>query len=111
MRGIAEGTLSSRLAAARKLLASRLTKRGLAVSAALVGAALSPGEASAAVPASLIHSTVATAAEGALAVSANVAALSQGVLKTMFFAKLKLGFVARLVACLGPGGVARGPVG
>src|SRR5262249_53334130 len=57
--GIPEGTLSSRLAAARKLLAQRLTRRGLAVSAAGVAALLSHGKASALVPASLIACTVA----------------------------------------------------
>ena len=102
---IPEGTLSSRLAAARRILSERLSKRGLAVSAAVVGAALANNDASAAVPTALIHSTVATATEGALALSANVAALSHGVLKNMFLAKLKVGVVALLAIGLGATGV------
>src|SRR5262249_30985349 len=49
--GLPEGTLSSRLAAARKMLAGRLARRGLALSAGGLAASLSGGAASAAVPA------------------------------------------------------------
>src|SRR2546423_10845236 len=48
--GIPEGTLSSRLAAARRMLADRLTRRGVAVSVVAVTAALSHRAASASVP-------------------------------------------------------------
>ena len=46
--GIAEGTLSSRLAAGRKDLARRLARRGVGPLTALVGASVSPGLAEAA---------------------------------------------------------------
>jgi RNA polymerase sigma factor (sigma-70 family) len=85
--GVPEGTLSSRLAAARKALAARLRKRGVALSAAGLSAAL--GQlASAGVPANLAERAVAAAlTPGAL--PAPVAALSHGVLRVMFAQKLK----------------------
>jgi RNA polymerase sigma factor (sigma-70 family) len=84
--GLPEGTLSSRLAAARKALARRLAGCGLAVTGVAL-AALWAGEARAAgLPASLVVSTV-RAAGGA--VPAGIAALTQGVLKAMLLSKLK----------------------
>jgi RNA polymerase sigma factor (sigma-70 family) len=99
--GIPEGTLSSRLAAARRLLADRLTRRGVTVGAAAVAAALSQTDAPAMVPAPLIGSTVRAAldlAAGA-STSAPVAALTQGVLNSMFLTKLKL--TAAIVTAVG----------
>src|SRR5262249_29383302 len=55
--GIPGGTLSSRLATARKLLAGRLSRRGLVLSAAGLAALLADETASAAVPAALASST------------------------------------------------------
>ncbi len=87
--GIPEGTLSSRLAAARKQLAERLGRRGLVVSTGALAAAL-PQIASAFVPVSLVNFTVQTAmlvaaghAVTAGALSPRVAALMHGVLKAM----------------------------
>src|SRR5262249_57835417 len=48
--GVPEGTLSSRLTAARRLLARRLSGRGLAVAAGVPGAALAGGAAAAVPP-------------------------------------------------------------
>jgi RNA polymerase sigma factor (sigma-70 family) len=99
--GIAEGTLSSRLAKARHVLADRLRKRGVALGASGLGCAL--GQlASAAVPPRLASATAALA-DGSAPVPASVAALSQGVLRTMFIQKLAAGAACGLliaVACL-----------
>jgi RNA polymerase sigma factor (sigma-70 family) len=91
--GLPEGTISSRLARGRRLLAKRLARHGLAPAGCAMASALSEG-ASAAVPASLVASTVKAAALVAAGQSAAVAApaavLMKGVLQTMFLAKLKL---------------------
>jgi hypothetical protein len=92
--GIAEGTLSSRLARGRRLLAQRLAPYGLSLTGAALGAALCESIASAQVPAALVLSTTKTAllvAAGELAaVSASSAILMKGVLKSMFLTKLKM---------------------
>lgn len=98
--GCAEGTVASRLARARIMLARRLRKRGIALSGGALAAVLSQQAASAGVPTSVVTSTI-KAASGA-AISANIAALTEGVIKTMLFTKLRtvfavvlmLGFVA-----------------
>jgi RNA polymerase sigma factor (sigma-70 family) len=101
--GIPEGTLSSRLATARRLLAGRLARRGLAPSVTGL-AALSRLEASACVPPALTTSTVRAAtrlgagpAAGGL-ISAEVAALTEGVLKSMLLTKLKVAAAVVLLA-------------
>jgi RNA polymerase sigma factor (sigma-70 family) len=83
--GWSVGTLRGRLERGRELLRSRLTRRGLALSAALLGAALTH-EASAALPATWIGAAFKVAAG---AVPAQVAALAGGALRTMFIAKVK----------------------
>jgi RNA polymerase sigma factor (sigma-70 family) len=105
---VPEGTLSSRLTTARRMLAKRLTRRGLTVSGGALAAAVSHEAASAYVPASLLSATVEAAtlvAAGQAAtglVSAQVAALTEGVLKSMFLSKLKAVVVVLLVvAALG----------
>src|SRR5579883_2035471 len=79
--GVPEGTLSSRLAKARRVLAGRLTRRGFGLPAALLAAA--------AVPPDL------AAAAGRLAVDSGpvpalAAELSRGVIRIMFLRKLGL---------------------
>jgi RNA polymerase sigma factor (sigma-70 family) len=110
MLGIPEGTLSSRLAAARRTLAARLAQRGVAVSAAAV---LSQMDASASVPARLIESTVraATGHAAGATLAAPVAALTQGVLKSMFITKLKLAAALVVAAVITVGGLSYTMVG
>jgi RNA polymerase sigma factor (sigma-70 family) len=108
--GLPEGTLSSRLAAGRRMLAERLTRRGLVFSGGALAAAITPGAASAHAPAALVWSTTKAAtlvAAGQLAVvSTPAAALARGVLDSMFLAKMKLilGAVV-LMTALGSGSV------
>jgi RNA polymerase sigma factor (sigma-70 family) len=85
--GIAEGTLSSRLAKARKILADRLRRRGVALPAAGLSVVLGRS-ASAAVPPVLAERAVAVAVSPGPAPAA-VAALSHGVFRSMFLTKLK----------------------
>ena len=98
---IAEGTLSSRLAAARKALAGRLKNRGVALSAAGLTAALSQ-LASASVPTNLAV-RAATAALTPNLVPAPVAALSHGVLRIMLAQRL-MAVPLALVAAVFAGG-------
>src|SRR5207237_3996917 len=93
MLGIPEGTLSSRLATAKKRLARRLAHLG--VSAAVLSAALA--EAAVAAPPRLLETT-ADAALHAGAIPANLILLTEGVMKSMLLAKLKLAAGAVLVA-------------
>jgi RNA polymerase sigma-70 factor (ECF subfamily) len=108
--GWPEGTVSSRLAKARAMLAKRMARDGLAVSAGSVVAGLAPGVSRARVPTSMVSSTVAAAshlvagrAMGGI-VSAKVAALVDGALKAMLIAKLRtLTAVVVLCGVLGAG--------
>ncbi len=95
------GTLSGRLSRGRTLLAKRLARYGLALTAGSLSAALAQQEVSASVPPAVVSATVKAATAGA--VSAEIAALTEGVVKAMFLAKLKmvtmiLGTVAVLIA-------------
>jgi RNA polymerase sigma factor (sigma-70 family) len=96
--GLPEGTVGSRLARARTMLAKRLTQRG---------APLSGGALAAVVPPSLVSST--TKAAGLFAMgqgaSAKAVALAEGVLKAMLFNNLKTASaVLLMVVLLGIGG-------
>jgi len=100
--GIPEGTLSSRLATARKLLAGRLSARGVTISAVTLTTALSGSAASATVPAPLVAATckaAALAAAGQLAATAcTAAALTHEVMKAMFMTKLKAAVAGLVIA-------------
>jgi RNA polymerase sigma factor (sigma-70 family) len=106
--GWPQGTLAGRLARARTMLAERLSRRGVAVSSGLLVALLSQNTASAVVPTSVASSTLQAAcllAAGQAAVpgalSAKVAALTDGVLNAMLLTKLKIAASWVLVAALG----------
>jgi internalin A len=90
--GWKEGTVSSRIAQARKVLESRLARRGIALPAALTAATIVPVTASAAVPAAVtIRAAQAFAARRITEnVSANAAALAEAVIQAMAIAKLKV---------------------
>jgi RNA polymerase sigma-70 factor (ECF subfamily) len=93
--GIPEGTLSGRLTTARRKLAERLTRRGLALSGGALVGPLSEGAASACLSAPLVTATVqaatAVAAGQAVAtvVSAEVVVLTDGMVKAMLLNKLR----------------------
>jgi RNA polymerase sigma factor (sigma-70 family) len=100
--GCAEGTVASRLARGRVLLARRLSRHGLSLSGGGLAVVLSEKAASACVPPSLVGSTVKAAMLYAAgkAVAAKVAVLTEGVLKAMLLNKVKTGAAVLLVAGL-----------
>jgi RNA polymerase sigma factor (sigma-70 family) len=107
--GCTEGTVASRLARGRTILARRLARRGF--TGALVALALAHGKAPACVPTGLVGATVAAAglsAAAGAARSAKVIALTEGALKAMFLTKVKSAIAAVLVlgiTALGAGGL------
>jgi RNA polymerase sigma factor (sigma-70 family) len=108
--GLPEGTLASRLATARRMLARRLAKCGLSLSGGALAAALAE-TAAAAVPAPWVSATAKAAAlvaAGRAAAAATPATLLMNeVLRAMLLTKLKLWVVAALaVVLLGAGGIA-----
>jgi RNA polymerase sigma factor (sigma-70 family) len=88
-----EGTVATRLATARTMLAKRLGRSGLAVSGGALATMLAQQVASAGVPASVALTTIQAAtlfaAGQAAAGSIHAVALAEGVLKTMLLTKLK----------------------
>src|SRR5579862_7825392 len=107
--GLKEGTVSSRLAKARKVLQQRLTRRGVVLSTALLAVELGRGGAAAsiALPTTLVNRTIqaalsfagGNAAIGEL-ISAPVATLAKGVLQGMLTTKLKIATALLLTAGL-----------
>ena len=93
--GWAPGTVASRLARGRDILAKRLARRGF--SAALVALAIANSADSACVPAHLVHEAVKAAASSPALPSATVIALTEGVLKSMLLSKIKNTFAVFLV--------------
>jgi RNA polymerase sigma factor (sigma-70 family) len=97
------GTVKGRLARARDLLRSRLVRRGVALSASGLAVLLSRGAAEAAVPDVLAQATARAVLAGAA--PAPVVALAEGVVRAMFFTRIKTVVLAVLaVAALGTGG-------
>jgi len=101
-----EGTVASRLARARTMLAKRLARHGLGVGATLA-AVLAENVASAWVQTSAMSATIkavtsVTAGQAATSgwISVKVAALTEGVLKAMVMAKLKKVAAVLLVLCI-----------
>jgi RNA polymerase sigma factor (sigma-70 family) len=110
--GCGVGVLRGRLDRGRELLRARLQRRGLALSAALLSLGVAENASAAFLHASLFSSTVKAATSAgttasAKIVSAQAAALSQGVIQAMFLGKLKAAVVtvATLVAVSSAAGV------
>jgi RNA polymerase sigma factor (sigma-70 family) len=105
--GWPEGTTNSRLARARMMLAQRLARHGLPVSGGALTALMACNTARATVPPSLESLTIKAATLVAVGqamppglVSAKVASLTEGVLKAMLVAKLKVWTLVVVVAAV-----------
>src|SRR5688572_19421537 len=104
--GWLEGTVASRLARGRQMLAKRLVRHGTAVSAAGISALLAQSFVSAA-PGSVVATTVQAAATMVAAktmvtagLSHQVLALAEGVVKTMLLTKLEIAGITLTIAAL-----------
>src|SRR5579875_1534214 len=103
------GTIYSRLSRGRELLRQRLKRRGVSLPVAALTAGLTAQAAEAAPAISLVRAAaqaaLAFAGPSAAAVSPRVAALAEGVLRTMFVTKLKIATVMMFVVSVAAGGV------
>jgi RNA polymerase sigma factor (sigma-70 family) len=107
--GVPDGSVAGWLTRARVLLAKRLAQRGVVLSSGALAAVLAQNVASAGVPYAVVLSTISAARVYAAgraatpgAISTQVAALTEGVLKVMLVSKLKISMVLLLVlACVG----------
>jgi RNA polymerase sigma factor (sigma-70 family) len=102
--GLKEGTLSSRLTTSRKLLAQRLRRRGVELTAVLAASTLATQPAQALSPlliAATIKAGLATATGAGMAemVSAEIVALAQSAAPTLVLSKAKMALVVMLAAC------------
>jgi RNA polymerase sigma factor (sigma-70 family) len=98
--GWPKGTVAVRLLRGRALLRRRLARRGLSLSAGGLAAALAQPPVIAALPVALVAAAVRCVTAGDAAVSARVAALTEGVIRTMFGKQLKRGTALVLAAAL-----------
>jgi RNA polymerase sigma factor (sigma-70 family) len=96
--GVSETAIRGRLARARKLLQRQLSRRGVTMPAALLAAG-AVGKTEAAIPSTLIHSTV-RIAHGFLAAHA-ASVLARGILKSMLLSRLKSAIVVLCVSLAG----------
>jgi RNA polymerase sigma factor (sigma-70 family) len=112
--GIPEGSVASRLARARALLAKRLARRGVVLAGVSVAAVLSAGRATAAAsaPPALVSATIEAASlvaagRAAAGVSATAAALAEGVVRAMSMTRIKsvLAVTVALAALAGTAGL------
>jgi RNA polymerase sigma factor (sigma-70 family) len=93
--GVPDGTVASRLARARALLARRLARHGLVVTSGSLAAALAQEAASASAPLSAVSTTIragcslAAGPAGCAAISTEVVALTERVVKAMLLTQLK----------------------
>jgi RNA polymerase sigma factor (sigma-70 family) len=109
-----EGTMAGRLTRGRAMMARRLAQRGLAVSGGALAAVFSQEAASAGLPIAVVAATIKAASmfaagrvAAAGAISVPVAALTEGVLKAMLLAKLRIPLLVIVTLALaGTGGVA-----
>ena len=111
--GLPEGTVASRLARARVMLAKRLTRRGVALSGGVLATLVSENVTSAGAPPTLVSFTINAAslfasgrALAGRAVSAEVAVLTEGVVKAMTFHTFKI--VAAVLLAVALAGVGCG---
>lgn len=109
--GCAEGTVASRLARGRKLLAERLARRGIGLSVAAPAAVLGAESASACVPGALTRATIDTvqvvlAGQAVSALATHAVSVADAVIRSMTAARLRGTAIGLAVtALLGAGGV------
>jgi RNA polymerase sigma factor (sigma-70 family) len=108
--GIPEGSVASRLARARRMVAKRLTQRDRAFAGGLAATVVSAGSAAAAAPPALVATTINAASLLAAGpapgvVSASVAALTDGVVRAMFVTRIKSVLAVLLVVATLAGAV------
>jgi RNA polymerase sigma factor (sigma-70 family) len=107
--GCPQGTVGTRLARGRRLLARRLAKHGLATSSSVIATMIAKNAAGAHVPPLLLNSTIKAAClmaagQATSALSVKAVALAEGVLRAMLLNKLKtVGTMLLAVAVFGAG--------